>query len=193
MVAHLQHFPKPTTNPTQPTTTQMPRMANPSQMASLHRPPPQQDIERVCTLLRDLADKVPEALQCVDGEAFLLTDSKAVPTVDCHSRPFPGAKIEESLAQNAGATYQTATGHPSPNKGQLAIPGTTHEGQSKTIVLQYAGVTCPILSTGNLADEDNDILYSQNGRTFIDLNTGDGSRFVRKWCVYFSKPKIPME
>ena len=159
----------------------------------MHTPLTQQDINRVCTLLRDLGDRIPEARKCMDGEVLVLMDSGAVPNVACHRKHFPGAVVEESEAQKAGAKYHTATGEPFPNKGQMTVPATTQEGHAKTFVFQNADVTIPILSTGNLSDDNNDILYSQNGGKIIDLTHNTESTFIRKWGVYFLKLKIPIE
>ena len=56
-------------------------------------------------------------------------------------------------------------------------------------MFQNADVTMPILSTGNLADEENDIMYSKRGGKNIDLTNVDNKHVIRKRGVYFLKLK----
>ena len=165
----------------------MPRMMKPSQMTAMHKPLTQKDIDRVCSLLRDLGDRIPEDLKCTEGEILSLMDSGAVPNVANQPKHFPGADVEESEAQKAGAVYRTATGQPFPNKGQMTIPCTTQEGHRKTFVFQNADVTLPILSTSNMADSDNDILYQKHGGKVAEVSTNKFSEFDRHGNVYFMK------
>ena len=110
MAKHLQDFPKPgqLASKKPAADSKISRMTKPSQMSIRRTPLTQKYIGKVCTSLKDLGEKVPDAINCMKGGVLMLMDSGAVRNVACRDKQFPASTAEESEAQRAGAAYQTA-------------------------------------------------------------------------------------
>ena len=59
--------------------------------------------------------------------------------------------------------YSTAVGSPFDAHGEFKVHFTTQEGQKRHVTFQNAPVTVPILSSGKMCDEGNEITYNKKG------------------------------
>ena len=90
-------------------------------------------------------------------------------------------------------TYTAANGAPIQNEGQFQIDFTTQEGHSRAITFQNADVAFPIVSTGLIADEGNDIWYNARGGKILNEDSGEEDAFIRALGVYWIQMKIEPE
>ena len=121
----------------------------------------EEELEKVCVAIEDGTIKLPPA---EEGESIILMDSGSRPTIANRDNQFPGAELRQSQAQRLGKGYTSATGEPFPNDGEFTVPGRTQERHQRNVVFQHSSkVAIPILSTGGLVDQDNDVTYSKHG------------------------------
>ena len=60
-------------------------------------------------------------------------------------------------------------------------------GRKREMTFQNAPVMIPILSSGKITDEDNDVTYTKWGGYIRDNFNGDISKFIRAYGVYWIK------
>ena len=91
-----------------------------------------------------------------------------------------------------GKGYTSATGELFANEGEFTVPCRTQEGHRRDITFQQSSkVEIPILSTGGLADLDNDVLYSKHDGYIEHLPSGERSTLFKLHGMYFIKMIVP--
>ena len=124
---------------------------------------------------------------CKPHQIWCMVDSGSAPHVADHKRHFPGATLKPSKSKNT-AEFATATGDPFAADGEFRVAFKTQEGQQRHVTFQNAPVTVPIVSSGKMCDEDNEITYTKTGGYIKDCITGGVTKIQRGYGVYWIKP-----
>ena len=135
----------------------------------------------------DVADLLEVSKMTATGMWVKLTgtvDSGCVDHVvpkDC----LPGVKLEPSQMSKAGKGYRSATSQGIPNLGQKHLKAKTREGHKKTVVVQVADVTKPLISTARLNETGHDVNLTADDPHIYHKKTGQRTKLRRvgRACV----------
>ena len=94
--------------------------------------------------------------------------------------------LEESVGSRNGQAYTAAAknGKPIYNEGQKLIKFTTVDGQKKKVLFQVAKVNKALASIAGICDNNNHVLFRQDGGDVILLSTGKRTPFRRVGNIY---------
>ena len=104
------------------------------------------------------------------------------------AKRFPGATLQVSPCE--GDAYTAANGSPIINTCQFELDCVTKEGRQRTVTFQNADVAFPILSTGLVCDQGNDVTYNARGGR-ITCTAKDEDEFIRALGVYWIELQLP--
>ena len=121
-----------------------------------------------------------------DGLWCILDSGSSIDAAD-HSKHFPGSKIHKTMS--LGATYQTATGEPFHNMGEMEIPFQTENRHDKQVSFNNAKVSMPILSmTRSNNNGHRTTLDDEWGDSYtVHKESGEEDPVVNRLGVYFMK------
>ena len=136
--------------------------------------------------LRAGRNKLPPARP---GCIWAFVDPGSAPHVAPHAKLFPGATLQASPCQ--GDAYTAANGTPIINKGQFDLDFVTKEGHHRTVTFQNGDVAFPILSTGLICDQGNEVTYNARGGRITCTATGEEDEFIRALGVYWIELQLP--
>ena len=156
-------------------------LLGPSQKCSSKVLPTHVTRERALQVANAIAEGKLKAPKVEKDEKLILADSGSAPHIASHSKHFPGATL---VSGGERKTFTTATGDPFVSEGTMTIPMESQEGYHRTFTCDDAPVAIPILSTGKLADEDEDSLFSRRGGQLINNANGELIQFQRLYGVY---------
>ena len=85
-------------------------------------------------------------------------DSGSAPLAARHKKHFPVADLKQPKKYHQAA-FTTATGQPFGADGEFVVNVETKKAHERQVKFTNADVTVPILSTGLMTEEDNDVEY----------------------------------
>ena len=77
--------------------------------------------------------------------------------------------------------------------GKFSVPFTTVEGHKRNVLFNNANVEFPILSTGRIADNDNEIWFGTSSGKIVSNSTGEVDCFIRALGVYWIQMVVDEE
>ena len=110
-------------------------------------------------------------------------DSGAVDTVG-PSEAAIGVEVQESYGSKNGLKYITATGQPTPNKGEKVVCGLIDDWRSLGIEMQVADVKKILGSVSKMCDAGNTVIFIKNGGKVINDVTGQETCIKREGGLY---------
>ena len=75
-----------------------------------------------------------------------------------------------------GGTYMTATAEPVPNLGEQVLQCEMAEGYARTMLVQVADISRPLLSAARLNDTGNSVILQPENPVIRNLQTGQEMR-----------------
>ena len=85
----------------------------------------------------------------------------------------PDHKVHESAQSRRGENFQSATGEPIPNLGDLKLPMHMREGTVRGMVMRAAPVTKPLGSVKNICAAGHVIVFDDDGSFILNKSTGE--------------------
>ncbi len=85
----------------------------------------------------------------------------------------PDYEIYESKDSRRGENFQSATGEPIPNLGDLRLPMYLREGQVKGMVMKAAPVAKPLGSVKRICAAGHRVVFDESGSYIMHKGTGD--------------------
>ena len=96
----------------------------------------------------------------------------------------PGHRVRPSAGSRAGKSYNSASGHPLYNLGELPLRACTDNGLDTDVLFQLADVSCPLVSVSHICDHGNRVVFGRSGGVIYNLTTGMEVPFERRGGVY---------
>ena len=85
----------------------------------------------------------------------------------------PDHEVHESAESRRGENFQSATGEPIPNLGDLRLPLYMREGTVRGMVMKASPVTKPLGSVKKICQAGHTVVFDDEGSSIMNKNTGE--------------------
>ena len=85
----------------------------------------------------------------------------------------PDHEVHESVESWRGENFQSATGEPIPNLGDLRLPLYMREGTVRGMVMKASPVTKPLGSVKKICQAGHTVVFDDEGSFIMNKNTGE--------------------
>ena len=82
-------------------------------------------------------------------------------------------RVRETSASRNGQQFQSATGEPIPNLGEMVMPFATREGTFRSMKVQAAPVTKPLASVMRIVQAGHTVTFDSTGSFILNKVTGE--------------------
>ena len=85
----------------------------------------------------------------------------------------PEHEVHESTESKRGENFQSATGEPIPNLGDIRLPMYMREGTARSMILKAAPVTKPLGSVKKICAAGHVVVFDDEGSYIMNKRTGE--------------------
>ena len=98
--------------------------------------------------------------------------------------------MRDSKGRKEGLKYVGATGGEIPNRGEMVITFKTENGSTHSKVFQDAAVGMPIMSAGEMTEEDLEVILRKKGG-IVRHPDGQEFKIIKRSGVFFIEMRVP--